>query len=143
MKPSQDIKRPAPSSSATSSASSLAYSSSTAFTLNRPFKSAKLSSERRPTAMLGSPSSCLKSKPTGLRYHSSESTLPALREDEIVEVTSPFTLGTLEFPDSFRHVQFLPFDAEKSDGKSSYLPRTPYPMSSEENERILAQFSGF
>ncbi|KAF9363709.1 hypothetical protein BGX34_003511 [Mortierella sp. NVP85] len=97
---------------------------------NRPMKAAKVSSERRPF-------SSFKSKTLGHRH----SALPPLDEDALVEIISPPKLR-LDLPARFKshNVHFLPFDQEKMN-KASTLPRTPYPMNREDEERILGQFS--
>ncbi|KAF9999634.1 hypothetical protein BGZ79_006758 [Entomortierella chlamydospora] len=66
-------------------------------------------------------------------------TLPPLCEDKAVSTTSPPTFKTLEMPMP-RFVRFSSAD-EKSGGKTSYLPRTPYPMTREDEERMYSRLS--
>ncbi|KAG0356323.1 hypothetical protein BGZ54_000770 [Gamsiella multidivaricata] len=136
----QDNERPAPSSSFTSPIpfSSTARAPVTGYF--RPARTAKLSSERRPFAPHALPPSCLKSKSLSHHYQNS-ATLPPLHEDTIVKVTNPTTPHLLELPAGPFSVQFPLSEIEKPDSKTSYLPRTPYPMSSEDDDRFFCQFA--
>ncbi|KAF9132228.1 hypothetical protein BGW39_000548 [Mortierella sp. 14UC] len=110
----------------------------------RSCKSAKLSSVRKPFFSLGytssptspSPSSCLKN-----RQNPSSPSSPISKV--FPSSTSPSSHG-VERPAVGKaaafNVQFLPSEEYKPEGKAGYLPRTPYPLTREEDERIFQSF---
>ena len=104
---------------------------------NRPTKSLKLPSERRPFFVLSMPAPCLKTRPFNLH---------SVRSSNEASVTFPGILsntpspGENEQPVRPRNVQFAS-EEEMSEGKAGPLPRTPYPMTSQDEERIQRMFS--
>ncbi|CAO3569648.1 unnamed protein product [Mortierella alpina] len=86
----------------------------------RPQKSIKLFQERRPSHSQAS--SCLKNK-----------------AQSVTKRPSP---GFIDLSEGARSVQFLPALLEKdiSESKIGSLPRTPYPLDQENEDRVLNKF---
>lgn len=114
----------------------------------RPCKSAKLSTERQPFFNLGysSPSSCMRSRRQTISNQSntSSSSLPSVPSTPsspvtILPTSSGLRLGT-ERPGVTKavyNVKFLPNEEYKPDSKAGYLPRTPYPLTREEEDEQI------
>ncbi|KAG0287817.1 hypothetical protein BGZ96_008302 [Linnemannia gamsii] len=118
----------------------------------RPCKSAKLSTERQPFSNLGysSPSSCLRSRRQTISIPSNtySGSLPSVPSTPSSPVTTLPTSSSLRLgaerpgvTKAIYNVQFLPSEEYKPDSKAGYLPRTPYPLTrEEEDEKIFQSF---
>ncbi|KAF9147301.1 hypothetical protein BG015_011092 [Linnemannia schmuckeri] len=118
----------------------------------RACKSAKLSTERQPFFNLGysSPSSCLKSRRQTISSSNNPSSgnlppMPSTPSLPTITAAAPSSLShSVERPavkKAVFNVQFLPSEEYKPEGKAGYLPRTPYPLTrEEEDERIFQSF---
>ncbi|KAG0050905.1 hypothetical protein BGZ83_004304 [Gryganskiella cystojenkinii] len=101
----------------------------------RPSKSLKLSSERRPFFTLDMPVSCLKTRPFSLHGVRSTSS-----EGEVIAPGIVPSFSENEPMFRSRNVQFNPETDDQSESKASPLPRTPYPMTSQDEERLQRLF---
>ncbi|KAK3832675.1 MAG: hypothetical protein JOS17DRAFT_790060 [Linnemannia elongata] len=117
----------------------------------RPCKSVKLSTERQPFSNLGytSPSSCLRSRRQTISSPSPSlgnlPSMPSTPSQPINSLSEPTSLSDgFERPavkKTVFNVQFLPREEYKPEGNAGYLPRTPYPLTKEEeDERIFRSF---
>ncbi|KAF9325109.1 hypothetical protein BGZ91_002567 [Linnemannia elongata] len=116
----------------------------------RPCKAVKLSTERQSFSNLGYSShpSCLRSRRQTISSPSNPSSgnlssMPSTASLPIITLSAPSSLSrgfersVVKKP--VFNVQFLPSEEYKPEGKAGYLPRTPYPLTKEEEDEWIFQ----